>query len=539
MQIDPIQLKNQSQLLADYRKNNRDIMDFFDYLPYGDYGERVNELDDRSFDRERLTDLLHTINKEWGASASTLRNIDRLKEDNSVVVIGGQQAGLMTGPMYTINKVISIIQFARQQEEKLGIPVVPVFWIAGEDHDFDEINHIYLPETPQMRKYKLPHKMVDKRSVSDIPISRDALSEWVENLFGQLHETMYTKELYESVNKDIEASRTYTDFFARMITRLFSEDGIVLIDSGDKKLRQLESNYFQLIIKNQPGISEGVYASLQKLNEKGYTVSLEAGKDDGHLFYHRNGERILLVREAAGDWVGKQNEIRLTTDELMAEAEKRPELFSNNVVTRPLMQELLFPTLAFIGGPGEVGYWAALKPAFRAMDLKMPPVVPRLSFTIMERTVAKALEKYEIEPVAAINEGVQEQKEKWIQSKSNPQINELTEEIKMVIEKAHQPLRDLAKNIQSDLGAMSDKNLSYLYKDIDFLKKRLIKALEEKYAKELYEFDLIDNALHPHGGLQERVWNPFYWMNENGMDFIKKLSSQSCSFENGHYVIYL
>ncbi|WP_087973019.1 bacillithiol biosynthesis cysteine-adding enzyme BshC [Oceanobacillus rekensis] len=540
MHIDPIQLKAQSQLITDYRNNSEEIMSFFDYSPYDDvYEQRLKDLGNRTFNRGELATTLHKINNEWNAPKSTLNNIDKLNDENSVVVIGGQQAGLLTGPMYTINKVISIIQFARQQEEKLERPVIPVFWIAGEDHDFDEINHIHLPEVPQMKKYKLTHHIMEKKSVSDIPIDRVALSDWVDRLFEQLQETVYTKDIYDTIQTAMEKSQTYADFFARMIHQLFKDDGIVLIDSGNKDVRQLESIYFQDMIKHQPGISEGVHTALSDLNEKGYKVSLEAGIHDGHLFYHEENERILLTRDNSGGWVGKQNEISLTTDELMATAINTPELLSNNVVTRPLMQELLFPTLAFIGGPGEVGYWAGLKQAFHTMDLKMPPVLPRLSFTFVERSVVKALEKYDIDVASAINEGVKKKKNEWLQLKSNPQIDKLTAEIKTAIEKAHEPLRDLAKDIRSDLGDLGEKNLSHLHRDIDFLRGRLVKALEEKYTKELYEFDLIDISLYPHGALQERLWNPLQWTNQYGTEFIRNLTATSCSFEKEHFVVYL
>ncbi|WP_249869876.1 bacillithiol biosynthesis cysteine-adding enzyme BshC [Oceanobacillus saliphilus] len=539
MHIDPIQLKAQSRLITDYRKNHKRVMEFFDYNPYSDYEQRLRDLDDLNFNREQLTNVLHTINEAWGAPQSTHNNINKLNDPKSVTVIGGQQAGLLTGPMYTINKLISIIQFARQQEDKLGIPVVPVFWIAGEDHDFDEINHVYLPDVPQMKKYKLAHHLMEKRSVSDIAIDQKALSKWVDNLFEMLEETVHTKDLYKAIVDMKNQSKTYADFFAQIIFHVFKDEGVVLIDSGNSKVRKLESSHFQKMIKHQPGISEGVFAALKDLKEQGYTISLEAGPLDGHLFYHKNKERILLTRDESGDWVGKQNEIRLTTDELMETAENEPELLSNNVVTRPLMQELLFPTLAFIGGPGEVGYWAALKQAFHTLDLKMPPVLPRLSMTIVESNIVKVVEKYRMDTAEAINVGVKEEKDKWLQSKSDPRIDELATEIKAVIEKAHKPLREVAKGIRDDLGALSEKNLFYLYRDIDFLESRLIKALEEKYEKELNEFNRVDTALHPNGGLQERIWNPLHWINVYGTDFITELTEQDFSFHEEHYVVYL
>src|SRR5699024_1311734 len=131
--------------------NEERIFQYFDYTPFNDYEQRVRDLNHRVFNRERLADVLHIVNKQWGAPQSTHDNIEQLRKENSVVVIGGQQAGLMTGPLYTINKIISIIQFAKQQEALLQIPVIPVFWIAGEDHDYDEINHVFLLEESEIK----------------------------------------------------------------------------------------------------------------------------------------------------------------------------------------------------------------------------------------------------------------------------------------------------------------------------------------------------------------------------------------------------
>lgn len=539
MQVKPIQLHKQNQLITDYRNNKKSIMKYFDYLPFENYQKRVSDLKERDFNREQLANVLHKVNQQWDAPESTFHNIERLKSEDSVVVIGGQQAGLLTGPMYTINKIISIIQLAKQQEEELQIPVIPVFWVAGEDHDFAEVNHIFLSEIPEMRKHKLQQHVLDKRSVSYLPIDESSINQWLDRLFEQLKETQYTKDLYKVIADCLDQSKTYVDFFARVIFQLYKEAGLVLIDSAHPDVRQMESNHFVQLIERQPEISAGVHTAFQQIKQDEYTISLDVEARDAHLFYHLNNERILLTKNESGDWVGKQNEILLTTEELMEVAKHTPELLSNNVVTRPLMQELVFPTLAFIGGPGEIGYWAVLKPAFHSLNMNMPPVVPRLSFTYLERNVEKALNKFNISADYAINYGIAELKEKWLADKSNPPIQEIANEIKETIDKAHEPLRNAAQEIRSDLGDLAKKNLFYLQRDVTHLEGRLMKALEQKYAKDLHQFDLINNALHPESGLQERMWNPLQWINEHGTGFIKNITECSYSFDQAHYVVYI
>lgn len=539
MRIDPIQLQNKSLLINDYEKHEQKIMDFFDYSPLYDYQKRVTDLQNRSFKRSQLIEVLQTVNQRWDAPRSTMENIDRLKDEDSVVVIGGQQAGLMTGPLYSVNKIISIIQFANKQEELLDIPVIPVFWIAGEDHDYDEINHVFMIENEKIEKHSLGQQVNEKHSISDITIDRVHANQWLDELFIQLKETKYTKGLYDRVKDCLDQSTTYVDFFARLIFQLFKEEGLVLIDSGSPEIRHLESEYFVQLIERQSAISEGVYQSFQQLTQLGYSISLDVELNDCHLFIYDQGERILLERNESGEWVGKQNEIKLTTKELLSIAKNTPELLSNNVVSRPIMQELVFPTLAFIGGLGEISYWSVLKSAFHTLGIKMPPVLPRLSFTFIDQHMKNKLRKYAIDECLAVNQGVDQYKINWLAAQNHPPLQQMTEQLKQTIDAAHQPLRNLATEIRADIGQLANKNLEYLYRDIDFLHQRIHKALEEKYVNELTEFNQINLMLFPNRGLQERVWNPLLLINEHGVDFLNRLTKKSCSFKEDHFLVYI
>ncbi|MFC3040235.1 bacillithiol biosynthesis cysteine-adding enzyme BshC [Virgibacillus xinjiangensis] len=539
MQMDSITIHNQSKLIENYRSVDGDISCFFDYHPFNDYRKRAEDLRSREFNRTGLADVLLTMNRKWNAPESALENIERLRGDDSMVVVGGQQAGILTGPLYTINKLISVITLARKQENELGKPVIPVFWIAGEDHDFDEINHIYLSEIPRLRKSKIPQQQYGKQSASSLLIDKENSAEWVDFIFSQLKETIYTKDLYKAIKESLEQSLTYVDFFAQLIFRLFEKEGIVLVDSGSTELRQLESSHFVQMVERQQEINGGVMEAYEQLRKKGYSISLEIEEDQANLFYHLNGERILLYRDEEGNWKGKQDEVKMTTEELIAVAKSHPEQLSNNVVTRPLMQELLFPSLAFVGGPGEIGYWAALKPAFRSLRLNMPPVVPRLSFTLVDRKVRKAMDKYGISAEEAVNKGIAEQRENWLASLNNPPISKIVEELKSTLDQAHKPLRETAQDIRADIGDLADKNLEHLNREIDFLHKRMVKAVEETHKKEFHEFDHIQAMMFPNAGLQERTWNPLPFLNENGETFIQELLAAEWSFEKDHYVVWL
>ncbi|GAA0445894.1 bacillithiol biosynthesis cysteine-adding enzyme BshC [Lentibacillus halophilus] len=528
-------------LINDYQNQQSRVMKHFDYDPYTEttYSERLQALQEKNMDRDKLIQALTEMNNQWGAPGSTYDAIERLKEKHSAVVIGGQQAGLLTGPMYTINKVISVIQFAKQQESQLGVPIVPVFWIAGEDHDFDEVNHVFVSEQMRLKKHSLTQQPEGKQPVSDIPIDGEALTSWVDQLFETLPETEHTKQLYHMIQDCWEQSSTYVDFFARFLYQLLDGEPIILADSGHPAMRHLEQEAFSHLIEQQEDISHGVHSAIQQLQEQGYSPSLDVGPNDAHLFYHLNNERVLLVRDDEGNWVGKQNEVLLTTQEVLQTARETPERLSNNVVTRPIMQEWLFPTLAFIGGPGEVGYWAALKPAFHALGMEMPPVQPRLSFTLIDRNVEKTLTKFGINAEYAVEYGLEDSKVTWLAAQHNPPVERVAQEVKDAIRGVHEPLRQMANDMGANLGELGDKNLYYLHSNIDFIEKRLRQAVEEKYDNEIRQFDLAHHAIHPANGLQERIWNPLPFMNNYGPCFIREMAREPFSFRNNHYIVYL
>ncbi|MFQ3545849.1 bacillithiol biosynthesis cysteine-adding enzyme BshC [Halobacillus rhizosphaerae] len=541
MRIDPIQIQPNQKIVKDYRHDFTAVEDKFDYPPFekDTWINRWNDLQEREFKREELARVLHRMNDQWQAPSSAFHSIERLKDSQSTVIIAGQQAGLLTGPLYTVHKVISILQLAKQKEEELNKPVIPVFWIAGEDHDFDEINHVMLKSEKRMKKHAIHQEPEHKSSVSDLEIDKDQGMAWLNEIFSTVKETEITQSFYERTLKALQESASYTDFFAKLIYMLFPEEGLVLVDAHRPELRQLESGYFQSMLDHNREISQGVYAAIQKNKQQGYSVSLDSDITDAHLFYHDGGDRILLTRTDDHHYQGKNNEVFFTEEQIKEIAENSPEKLSNNVVTRPLMQESVFPVLGFIGGPGEVSYWSVLKPAFQAFGFRMPPVLPRLSFTLIDRKSEQTMSRLQMEPQRSVQSGTREMKMNWLASVSSPPIEKLSEEVKAEIDKIHKPLRAKAAELGADLGALAETNLHHLYKDVQFLEQRMTRRLEEKYKKEIACFNELDLLMHPEEGLQERVWSILPWVNEYGMDVFAKMNHHHLSFEHPHYLVFI
>src|SRR5699024_1079536 len=171
----------------------------------------------------------------------------------------------------------------KEQEEKLHIPVIPVFWIAGEDHDFDEVNHVFSLREKRLYKHTMHDYPFVKKSLSDLSIDHEKAETWLKGFLNDLQETNYTKKWFEETLMSLKASETYTDFFARLIFRIFPSQGLVLMDAHAPEVRQVESDYFAQMIDQHQTIHTTSYETLQHLQQKGYEIPLEMEEGETNL----------------------------------------------------------------------------------------------------------------------------------------------------------------------------------------------------------------------------------------------------------------
>lgn len=542
MEIVNLTLPSINKFATAYFNGAEDIHKHFHYHYKKDsqYKERVKELQSRTFLREELTEHIAEYMKPFPTSVHVTHSLEKLKDKNSVVVIGGQQAGILIGPLYSIHKVISIISLARQKEKELGIPVVPIFWIAGEDHDYAEVNHIYLQNKNSVEKWTYPNKVTDKRMVTDCVLNETVCKKWIEEIVEAFGETDHTKELLSFSEKAIANSNTFVDFFAYITMELFKEFGLLLVDSGNRRLRRLEKEIFLEQIKNAKEITTAVARQQEILAKAGFSQTIELSNEAANLFFYdeEHFERVLLDYDSeAKIFSGRNGTISFTYEELIDLASEHPEKLSNNVVTRPLMQESLFPTLAFIGGPGEIAYWAELKQAFDLFEMKMPPIVPRLNITLLERDIDSELVNLKLDLQKVLQSGVSEEKNEFLEVVKNKnftlQFNETKKQLQQNYEKIHQ----LTEKEYPGLIPLLQKNEGILLEQIAFMEGKLEEALHEKHDVALRRFDKIEHSLRPLNGPQERSLNIFYFLNKYGLDFARLLTNLDFQFDGTHKVI--
>ncbi|MDR7074464.1 bacillithiol biosynthesis cysteine-adding enzyme BshC [Fictibacillus barbaricus] len=540
MRLEEMKLQT-SPFLEGYLQADLDVARFFDYQkPYDkqEWMKRLQELKRHPFPRKELTDYLVSYNEKIGSSNKTMNTIQKLNNPETVTVVGGQQAGLLTGPLLVIYKCISIIQLAKQAEKELGVPVIPVFWIAGEDHDMDEINHIMLPKNNTAKKTSLKAASAIKSSASLWKWNPDDVKPWISEVFRSFGETAYTQDFKMETERILEESDSIVTFFAKLITKWFSEEGLVLLDSGDPEYKKIQTPYLKKMIMNNPKIDEAFRAQSKELNKLGFNDPIEIQPDNAHLFYTKNDERILLFRDGS-NFTSKEKDFTISVNQLLVEADMHPERFSNNVVTRPLMQEFLLPTLSFIAGPGEIAYWATLRKVFYLFDRKMPILTPRLSVTLVPERTNRLLEEKGLEVIQVLEKGTETYKREWFEENRPVETNEAVQTVKAEMKDSYSKLIKLAQVIDENLLPVTEKNLDRIFSEIEYIEKKMEQRLRKKVKVPLAQYDEIMLDLKPTGVLQERVWNVYQYMNESGPELINQLVQYPFTFNEKHKILYL
>lgn len=535
MEIKSMTLNNGNKVMQAYNHDEQFIHNFFDYRNESrSYPERLKELSNRPFLRKELSSVIRSFMEPFGISKKASMHLEELT-GNGVVVIGGQQAGIMTGPLYSVHKAITVILLAEEKRKELGVPVIPVFWVAGEDHDLNEINHVYTESSQGTTKHKYPEKFILKLMASDATYNRKEMTSFVEGVFRQFGETAHTRELLVEVLTAVEAEETFTSFFVRLMNGLFQEQGLLFIDSAYKPLREIEKSHFEKMITGSDEIARLVVEKEEQYSGLGFGKPIEAEKDAAHLFYVHETGRVLLSRED-GHFVNDSTGIRFTREEMLNIAVEKPWLLSNNVATRPIMQDLVFPVLAFVGGPGEIAYWALLKDAFHLFGIQMPIIVPRVSMTLVSKRAKQAMESVSLTLEDVFSGKVLEVREQFVDSLQNEQFEKLLTETEMLLKGKYEKLREGSSTAMLQL---LEKNLKFHEKQLDYIRKKAEEELLIQHDTALRKYSILENELLPEGSLQERIFTPYFFMNQYGPELVQDLLRQPITMDGTHQIVYL
>ncbi len=531
--ITPSKQLGYSNIFLDFLANSESAREFY----LADSPKLVAEnLDNVGYDRPKLIEILKAQNNEYNSSDKTFENIELLRDIRTVTVFSGQQAVFFGGPLLIAVKAVALVKQASEYSEILGRPVVPVFWIAGDDHDFQEANHTTVLNRQSEEITILYDSPPDiENPTAEIKLDNsDELSKAKSHLREALGETDFTPKLYQLIDSAYSNGETLVSSFGKLLAALMAETGLILFCPGDREVKQHAASFFKSIVEHQDELQELVSRTNSEIVSRGYHLQVEKPEDSTHLFCNENGRKPVL-RNGQDFSIGGKT---LTEEELLSRIENEPEKFSPDVITRPVFQSFLFPVVAQIGGPAEIAYLAQVNRVFQLFNLPVPVHLSRPSVTFIEKRYEKLMNEYEItfEELAGDIETV---------------INRVL--AKTFPENLEKDFRKFRNNIEQQFEAFKSDSLEFdqslkkfaeqTHGKIDFSLKNFEAKVFSSHKRKSQDIrDRIYRLWHAvftGRGFQERTLNISYFISKYGFGFIDFMQEKIDISEKSHQLISL
>lgn len=531
-----------SQLYTDYTTHYEKVAEYFagNVKDPEAWTRKVAELQSRKYDRNTLTRVLHDQNRDFHSGIRTLANIDLLGNDNTFAVVTGQQLGLFGGPLYTIYKAVTAVKLAQKlSQEHPDQNFVPVFWLEGEDHDFDEINHLkFISNANELASVTYLHggKPLE-RNIGAVGIVEldEHITAFFQSLDSQLPVTDYTPALSELLKGYYRQGTTFLKAFAGFFNHIYEDSGLVFVNANTPELKRILTPFFQQEIQSNAEASKLVIQQSVELEEH-YHAQIKAKALNLFMFY--KGGRHLIEPSETGDYFLKNLRQRYTKEELLGIAAETPEILSPNVVTRPLCQDTLFPTIAYVAGPGEIAYYAQLKPVYAYFGVPMPLIYPRASVTLMEEKITKVMEKYSLETIDLFGD-VEPVLTKVSEQVSEVKVDVLFESLTAKLNDAVNEARFGIQQIDPTLNGTVDSTIARFVQQLDVLKQKTQKAQQQKEEISLKQIRKASMNIFPNGNFQEREFAVVQYLNKYGPDFVKWIANELVIDKFQHQVLTL
>jgi bacillithiol biosynthesis cysteine-adding enzyme BshC len=531
-----------TRLFLDYIKDPAALRRFYPSAVrfHHELQSRVPEvLAAQQVDRNKLADTLAAMNARWGAGQETLDNINLLRESDSIAVVSGQQAGLFTGPLYTIYKALSAVKLAGCFRQR-GTKAVPVFWIAAEDHDFAEVALAeFIGRDCQLKQVNAKtdlHK--EGQPVGHVQLD-ESIGGVIDQLFELLPASEFSDDMKSLVQNAWQPGRSYAEAFATMMTSLLGSHGLIFLNPLDSELKKLAAPLYAAAAERAPEIGAALEQRSRELEEAGYHAQVLATANSFPLFLHdETGARHALTRGGNGKYRTKENATEYTAQELAAMARETPERFSPNVTLRAVVQDYLLPTIAYYGGAAEIAYFAQTAEVYRLLERPATPILPRSSLTMIERHAGRVLERYGL-GLADFFEGIEpvivRVVEEHLGAGTAKRFADTEENIHQELDR----LRDELKTVDPTLASALDTGRKKIQYQLDGLRTRFVRAQMTRDEAAHRQLQRVFEQLYPNKDLQERHINITSLLARHGTYVIEWIFNAINLGSNDHQVVYL
>ncbi len=538
-QLSFTQIPHQTKLFLNYLAAPKNLPQFYPNAVnnFDELTEKADEvLANYQTDRETLCNALETLNKSYGASDETLKNIELLRDNKTLAIVTGQQAGLFSGALYTIYKALSTIKLAEKLLQQ-GIQAVPVFWIASEDHDFAEVAKTFVLN----RENALAEIAIDETiHAESLPVGKvvldERINETLTKLFDELPKTEFSAELRKFLTESYAPKTDFASAFGKFLTKILGKFGIIFFDPLDSELKKLAAPILTKAVEKSEEIVSALVARSKELEKSGYHAQILVEKDSFPMFYFdENGKRLKFKIKNEKFKVAERE---FSKSELAQFAAENPSRLSPNATFRAVVQDWILPTLCYFGGAAEVAYFAQVAQVYRILERPNTSVFHRASLSIVEPRERRTMKKYDLQLTdffSKKDEVFATVVEKFLNSDTAKMFAEVEDEINISLRRLDESLMHSAPTLAESLARRRPR-FSY---HLNALRKKFHREEIQKNAVVGKQIEDVFNSLYPHDGLQERTLNVTYFLNRHGNYFVDWLYEAIEIESKEHHILFL
>jgi bacillithiol synthase len=524
-----------SPLYLDYLYHFDRVAPFFNGSPFdiSSYKAVADSLPVVGRAREEVSEILTRQNQGFESGEATFESIRRLAKPGTLAVVTGQQVGLFSGPAFTLYKALTAVRLAQWLSEQ-GLPAVPVFWLATEDHDLEEVAQVaILDEQYQWVAFRdsgerpAPHS-----SVGSVRLSHE-----IRSTLDQL-EALLSPAEPEHLLRDLRAAyvpgATWGQAFGRLMARLFARWGVVLVDSLDEDIHRLTAHIYGRALSESAGIHQSLQQRSRDLVRTGYHAQVHVGEDSTLVFWARDGNRRALHRRNGGFVLDESESVSL--EQLRLGLEDRPLTFSASALLRPIVQDVLLPTVAYVAGPSELAYHGQAQVLYPFFGRPQPVIFPRAGFTLVNHRIQRLLEKYRL-TVGDVWQGEERLRRKiaatgfaegW-----SERLDQSERDLTALLERLRGDIQTLDPTLLDTLKRAEEK-MKY---QMERLRGKISHAALQRSEVLLRHAQSLMRYLMPNRELQEREVSGVYFLAQAGYDLLDRVLAQIRLNSSEHQIV--
>jgi bacillithiol biosynthesis cysteine-adding enzyme BshC len=445
---------------------------------------------------------------------------------------------MLGGPMYTIYKIITAVKLSKHLSERYDdYEFVPVFWLEGDDHDFDEISDIKLiNDNNELVKIQYTDNALEDVNRGSVGYQKllNTINSFFDEVDKNVRKTDFTKKIMDNLKSFYSEGKTFKQAFSDLLFWLFDQHGLIIFDPQDKKIKKLLTPVFQKEISDfrehtaklveVSATLEGLYHAQVKVRPVNLFLNYEEGR--------------YLIEPVENEFRLRGKRKKYSYEELNSLIESEPEKFSPNVLLRPICQDYILPTAFYVGGPSEIAYFAQVMPLYQIFNVPAPVIYPRSSATLVEKNISSAIEKFDLKPHDIFTDP-EKLKERIVSKISEGSLENIFSKSSYEMELIFDKLQEVLFDIDKTMSEMGNKYKQNSLNSLNQLKGKAVESQKKKYETTLRQIDKITVNLYPDKNLQEREINFLFYANKYGLDIINRIYEELEINVFEHQVIYL